>query len=86
MDKNFSNETEKDIKVTEDDIYSALRKAGIKDEDTVIVHFSLKSFGRVEGGAETVIAALKRSVARGDACVSRVQIQKSQPGLQRMGR
>lgn len=65
MDKNFSNETEKDIKVTEDDIYSALRKAGIKDEDTVIVHSSLKSFGRVEGGAETVIAALKRSVARG---------------------
>ena len=31
MDKNFSNETEKDIKVTEDDIYAALKKAGIKD-------------------------------------------------------
>lgn len=41
------------------DIENALANLGINKGDIVLVHSSLKSFGRVEGGAETVIAAFK---------------------------
>lgn len=36
-----------------------LKKLGVKAGDALMVHSSLKSMGRVEGGAETVIAALR---------------------------
>lgn len=41
--------------VTRSDIASTLRKIGIKEGDTVLVHSSFKSLGEVEGGAEAVI-------------------------------
>ncbi len=44
--------------VTKDDIVSGLRELGIKTGDELMVHSSLKSFGRVEGGADAVIDAL----------------------------
>ena len=44
--------------VTQPDIVSGLRRLDIRAGMGLIVHSSLKSFGHVEGGAETVIAAL----------------------------
>ena len=44
--------------VTGSDIIAGLRELGLARGARVMVHSSLKSFGRVEGGARTVIAAL----------------------------
>jgi aminoglycoside 3-N-acetyltransferase len=44
--------------VTGADIIAGLRELGLTPGAGVMVHSSLKSFGRVEGGARTVIAAL----------------------------
>jgi aminoglycoside 3-N-acetyltransferase len=44
------------------DIADAIRKTGIVDGDLVMVHSSLSSFGRIEGGAETVIDAIIEAV------------------------
>lgn len=44
--------------VTRQEITSALRSAGVASGDTLMVHSSLKSFGRVEGGPEAVIEAV----------------------------
>ncbi len=51
--------------VTKNDIINALIKVGISDTDTVIFHSSLKSFGTVDGGAETVISAIKETLKNG---------------------
>jgi len=45
--------------ITRDMIAGDLRKAGISRGDVLAVHSSLKSIGYVEGGAESVIAALE---------------------------
>jgi aminoglycoside 3-N-acetyltransferase len=44
--------------VTRDDIRERLRRLGLGAGNTVVVHSSLSSFGRVEGGAATVVDAL----------------------------
>ncbi len=44
--------------VTQADIASGLLELGLAAGDTVLVHSSMKSFGRVEGGPEAVIEAL----------------------------
>jgi aminoglycoside 3-N-acetyltransferase len=44
--------------VTKQQIVDDLRRLGLKAGDSVLVHSSLSSIGRVEGGAETVIEAL----------------------------
>ncbi|MGI6337143.1 MAG: AAC(3) family N-acetyltransferase [Eubacteriales bacterium] len=43
---------------TREDIIAGLRALGLRAGDTVMVHSSLKAFGRVEGGADTVVDAL----------------------------
>ena len=48
--------------VTKDDIISGLSRLGLNAGHKVLVHSSLKSFGYVEGGANTVIDALIESV------------------------
>lgn len=48
--------------VTKTDLLAALRALGVRAGDVLEVHGSLRSFGHVEGGAETVIAALKEAV------------------------
>lgn len=48
--------------VTEGDILAGLSRMGICPGDRLIVHSSLKSFGRVEGGAGAVVRALMRAV------------------------
>ena len=44
------------------DILDAVREAGIAEGDLVIAHSGLSSFGRIEGGAETVIDAILEAV------------------------
>ena len=44
--------------ITKEDIIRELKKTGLKRNDTVIVHTSLKSMGYVCGGAQAVIEAL----------------------------
>ncbi|OFX17171.1 MAG: hypothetical protein A2Z18_02770 [Armatimonadetes bacterium RBG_16_58_9] len=48
--------------VTKQDIIEGLRKLGLRDGDLVLVHSSLSSFGKVDGGAETVVDALLETV------------------------
>jgi len=48
--------------VSKEDIISGLRKLGVTPGINMIVHSSLKSFGRVEGGPRTVIEALMELV------------------------
>lgn len=47
-----------------EDIKKGLRKLGLKKGDSVIVHSSLSSIGKVEGGAETVIKALQEVLGK----------------------
>jgi len=44
--------------ITRDDVIAGLRQLGLPAGAGVMVHSSLKSFGRVTGGAQTVIEAL----------------------------
>lgn len=44
--------------VRKEDIKAGLRKSDLKKGDSLGVHSSLSSFGRVEGGADAVIDAL----------------------------
>ena len=50
--------------VNKEGIKDGLRKLGLKKEDSIGVHSSLKSLGRVEGGADAVIDALLETVGR----------------------
>lgn len=44
--------------VTDKDIGRGLREVGLKAGDVVLVHSAMRTFGQVEGGADTVVAAL----------------------------
>jgi aminoglycoside 3-N-acetyltransferase len=44
------------------EIVEALRRSGVKAGDLLMVHSSLSAFGRIEGGAETIIEALLEAV------------------------
>ena len=48
--------------VTQCDIVKGLRELGIQGGDTVMVHSGLSYFGKVDGGAETVIRALQEVI------------------------
>jgi aminoglycoside 3-N-acetyltransferase len=48
--------------VNKEEIKAGLRKLGLRRGDSIGVHSSLKSFGRVEGGADAVIDALLETV------------------------
>lgn len=50
--------------VTKKDIVGALKSAGIKKGDVMMVHSSLSSFGHVEGGADAVVDALIEAVGK----------------------
>lgn len=45
-------------------IIDELLKLGLNPDDEIEVHSSLSSFGYVDGGAETVISALKEVVGK----------------------
>lgn len=44
--------------VTKKDIVDGLRELGLEAGDVLVVHSSLKSFGHVDGGADTVVDAM----------------------------
>ncbi|MCX5660873.1 MAG: AAC(3) family N-acetyltransferase [Planctomycetota bacterium] len=48
--------------VTQAQIEAALRELGLSTGDSVIVHSSLSSFGRVEGGADSVVGAVLSAI------------------------
>jgi len=48
--------------VTQAKIVAALRAVGVREGDVLLVHSSLSVLGYVEGGAETVLAALREAV------------------------
>jgi aminoglycoside 3-N-acetyltransferase len=51
-------DTERIPATTREDIAAAVRRVGVGAGDVVMVHTSLSSFGRVDGGADAVIDAL----------------------------
>ena len=51
-----------DKALTKEELTQAFRALGVREGMALEVHSSLSSFGRVEGGAQTVIAALMESV------------------------
>ena len=51
--------------VTRDDIVAGIRSLGVRPGDLMLVHSSLSSFGRVEGGAAAVAQALLDAVDPG---------------------
>lgn len=55
--------------LTQADIEKGLQKLGVKSGMMLEVHCSLSSFGKVEGGAETIIRALKQVVGTEGAIV-----------------
>jgi len=55
----MESENQKDlITVDQEEIVAGLHRLGLSSGDRVMVHSSLRSFGYVQGGAATVIAAL----------------------------
>lgn len=44
------------------DLVSGFKELGLNNGDTVLVHSSLKSFGKVEGGAECVIESILETI------------------------
>lgn len=48
--------------VTQSDVVKALREAGVKEGDFLLVHSSMSVFGYLNGGAEMMIEALKEAV------------------------
>lgn len=70
--------------VTERDIVAGLGRLGLEAGSVVVVHSSLSSFGHVEGGAETVIAALKSTVTPSGLLImpTHTYCLKGRPGVQ----
>lgn len=50
---------------SKEDLKQQLEELGIRPQDTLLVHSSLKSIGPVEGGADTVLDALSEYLAPG---------------------
>lgn len=50
---------------TKDQLLQQLREMGIKPNDNLLVHSSMKSLGPVQGGADTVLDALMEAVPEG---------------------
>lgn len=50
---------------TKDNLVNDLRAMGLRSDDTVMLHTSLKSIGEIEGGADTLIDALKEVLSDG---------------------
>lgn len=55
--------------VAKSDLENGLRKLGVKTGMALEVHCSLSKFGHVDGGAATIIDALKQAVGKGGAIV-----------------
>lgn len=56
--------------VTYSEIMTGLNQNGIETGFSIMVHSSLSSFGRVDGGAETVIQALQDVVGEAGTIIA----------------
>ncbi len=66
--------------ITKQNIIKGLLDLGLKSGDEIEVHSSLSSFGYVEGGAETVISALKEVVGEnGSIFMPALRLSKELP-------
>lgn len=63
--------------VTRSQITSCLREIGIENGDLLLVHSSLKSFGRVDGGADTVIDGLLDALSPDGTLVMPTLVQRN---------
>ncbi len=62
--------------VTKADVTEALRALGVHDGDILLFHSSLKSFGRVEGGPDTVIDGALEALSPGGTLVAPTLVQR----------
>ncbi|MFR5875410.1 MAG: AAC(3) family N-acetyltransferase [Eubacterium sp.] len=66
--------------ITKQDVINGLHNLGLKSDDEIEVHSSLSNFGYVEGGAETVISALKEVVGEnGSIFMPALRLSKELP-------
>lgn len=66
--------------ITKQDIINGLLNLGLRSSDEIEVHSSLSSFGYVDGGAETVISALKAVVGEnGSIFMPALRLSKELP-------
>ncbi|RAV21444.1 AAC(3) family N-acetyltransferase [Paenibacillus contaminans] len=69
--------------VTKDDIVRAFRETGAGPSDILLIHSSLKSFGKVIGGPKSVIDAAKETVTESGTVVFPTLVQKDFPNAYR---
>jgi len=50
---------------TKDDLKNAIKEMGIKSNDTLFIHSSMKAIGEVEGGADTVLDVFMEYLSEG---------------------
>jgi len=55
--------------LSREEITRGLRKMGLKTDDVVLVHSAMRTFGYIDGGAETVVAALLEVLGEGGTLV-----------------
>ena len=63
--------------VTRKDVAETLRKLGVKNGDVLLFHSSLKSFGQVENGADTIIDGALDAVGEDGTLVAPTLLTKS---------
>lgn len=61
----MKSKKEMDMNYTKQDLLDGLRQLGINPKGTLLVHSSMKSLGKVEGGADTVLDALSEYMKEG---------------------
>jgi len=62
--------------VTQKDVCETLKSLGIKNGDILLFHSSLKSFGEIENGADTVIDGVLDAVGTNGTAVVPTLVQK----------
>jgi aminoglycoside 3-N-acetyltransferase len=65
--------------ITKQEIMDHLQRFGVTSESELEVHSSLSSFGIVDGGAETVIDALKDVCVRGSIFIPALRLSPELP-------
>ncbi len=68
---------DKFVYVTKQDIVEGLHRSGLKSGDHLIAHGSLKSFGFVVGGAETVVQAILEVIGKEGTLMAPAQTWKN---------
>ncbi len=63
--------------VTRKDVFNTLRNLGVEDGDVLLFHSSLKSFGQVENGADTIIDGALDAVGKDGTLVAPTLLTKS---------